>query len=1279
MMLVRKRRERLYCRVLLILLLICALFVQVAQTAWAEPARTTSAVSRIETIRAVSEKVSVPLVILSVPHLTWEMIDEKDPETDTLFAKSALGNLSAPKSSHIASLLENSDVGLYRLSLDATTSVDGAAVGENATSAAAGTAAADIATTSTNVAADIATTPTNVAAKDFSLYAATINEFIKRDLPANAILIIVTAPGFDGGEVSRGFTPIIICGGGLSGYLTSDSTHRTGLISAADIGALQNNLNEPSDSSSHSEATIKSLSTNNSTAARVQHLQHDVTTIDSMLATKASANFAFLMLVFVAFTLSILLLILGRGPQPSSRGSLIPAVRILWLIVLAFPSATFLMYGVLPTHSTPFVLTVAIVVWVAVLSFAALLIGWRTKWVNSLIALFSLSILVIVIGQLFGGPLNSPGYLTYDITEGSRYYGMGNEQGAMLFGSWITLSGLLINRYPGARGIPAFKRWGYPLGSAILLFIATSPWFGASFGPLIWGFLGCFVSWWLFNGWRLRWWIAALVVVCAFGMALGVLYADIALNPISHMYQVVPSMQNGLIEVITRIALDVWSYSFSLIRDYVPAVVIIFLVFVFILLVILRVLQPGSYREFWQRNTAFRAVYSVCFVLAAITFVLEDSGVFTPAVLLIYPIACFVWLICDLHSWHLRALAQSGIPVTLRELQQRALGLLARENEKKRAEADRVENEPSPSDQGVSDLEDTPGAGDAHAHAQDMLGDGDVSDRASYNGHHFRTDVSPPSVGRSTATMSAATLLSRVTGFVRTWAMAFALGNTAFFSAYTIANNLPNMLYELVAGGVLTTAFLPIYLAQLEKRGKNGAASYASNLLSIGAIALGLVVLLATIFAPQVIFTQSFLTFDNPDFDAQNAIFFFRFFAIQVLFYGVGAIISGLLNAHRSFLWPALGPVFNNICVIVTLFGYPFIARANITGAMVWLACGTTLGVVAMFVVQTPALLKLKIPLRFHVNFWDPALKDTLKMALPATGFIIMGLISVSFMNACALNVTPTGPGTILYAWLWYQLPYGVIAVALSTALFTEMSEASAAGDWATFRANVRLGLRSTIFIIIPLAAIIFALSSQLVGLYHIGAGRFTFEDVAEVAPVVAMWCVSLPFYASYMFIYKVFSSLRELSRFIVIDAIGRVLLVTLYGFFTTGFGLFEGFGLVGIPLADTCVNALLCAVMLFVLRKRIGTFGVTRIVLDGGRLLAAALLAAALPFLLVFGKPDPNVLVSILTVILCGLFSLGVYYLLCRLLKIPEIALVNSIVSRLTSRVSNILGGGRR
>jgi hypothetical protein len=253
---------------------------------------------------------------------------------------------------------------------------------------------------------------------------------------------------------------------------------------------------------------------------------------------------------------------------------------------------------------------------------------------------------------------------------------MGNEQGAILFGSWITLSGLLINRYPEARIIPAFKKWGFALGSVLLLFVATSPWFGASFGPLVWGSLGCFISWWLFNGKRLRWWIIPITVFLAFALALGVMYADIALNPASHMNQITLTSQDGIVAVITQLTIDVWNYSFALIRDNVPPAAIVFFVFVLILLVLLRVLKPGDYREFWQRNIAFRIAYSVCFVLAGITFIIEDSGIFTPAMLIIYPVAAFVWLICDLHSWHLRALEEDGLPLSIKQLQQGALGLL---------------------------------------------------------------------------------------------------------------------------------------------------------------------------------------------------------------------------------------------------------------------------------------------------------------------------------------------------------------------------------------------------------------------------------------------------------------------------------------------------------------------------------------------------------------------------------------------------------------------------
>ena len=114
-------------------------------------------------------------------------------------------------------------------------------------------------------------------------------------------------------------------------------------------------------------------------------------------------------------------------------------------------------------------------------------------------------------------------------------------------------------------------------------------------------------------------------------------------------------------------------------------------------------------------------------------------------------------------------------------------------------------------------------------------------------------------VGSSAALISFFVIISRITGFMRTWAMAFALGSTMLASSYQVANNLPNMLYELVVGGMLVTAFLPVYVSVKDRLGVKGGNEYASNLLSLTFIVLGFVALLCTIFAPALIYTQSFM------------------------------------------------------------------------------------------------------------------------------------------------------------------------------------------------------------------------------------------------------------------------------------------------------------------------------------------------------------------------------------------------------------------------------------
>jgi putative peptidoglycan lipid II flippase len=516
-------------------------------------------------------------------------------------------------------------------------------------------------------------------------------------------------------------------------------------------------------------------------------------------------------------------------------------------------------------------------------------------------------------------------------------------------------------------------------------------------------------------------------------------------------------------------------------------------------------------------------------------------------------------------------------------------------------------------------------------------------------------------VARSTAMISAATLLSRVTGFLRTWACAFALGNTLLTSAYQIANSVPNMLYELVAGGVLSTAFLPIYLSQRKEHGEDGANAYAANLLNLFVSGLFVIAALATIFAPQVIKTQTFVTGGE---DAEMATFFFRFFAIQIAFYGASAIVSGVLNANKRFLWPALGPVFNNLIVIVTFFGFVPLSHLNPGLAKVWLATGTSLGVAMQVIAQLPSLRKSGFRFRHGIKLRGYALGETARLAVPAIIFTAVNLVCVSVRNAFSLGVSEMGPSTLSYAWLWYQLPYGVLAVALSTAMFTEMSSSAAKGDLSAFRDNVRSGLRGTFFLIIPMATLLYVMSSMLVTLYH--AGRFTADDIAMVAQVLRWWAVCLPFYAGYMYLYFAFSARKDLMTVTKVNTLISLLQMSLYALLTMGVGSWSGLGLIGIPIADICFFSLMFIVLYLILRRRIGSF--TKGDLRG--LLARVLVASAAGGGIAYGLnrllgQTTSIAGAFMHILVAGGCGLMVVYGICAILKVEEMSIFTRLIGR--------------
>jgi len=512
------------------------------------------------------------------------------------------------------------------------------------------------------------------------------------------------------------------------------------------------------------------------------------------------------------------------------------------------------------------------------------------------------------------------------------------------------------------------------------------------------------------------------------------------------------------------------------------------------------------------------------------------------------------------------------------------------------------------------------------------------------------------SVAKNTALMSLATLGSRATGLLRTWVMAFALGNTMITSAYQVANNMPNVLFDLIAGGLIGAAFIPVYMLEKERKGEKAANGFGNNILCLTTVVLGIITILATIFAPQVIATQTFTVGETAQV-SETAVIFFRIFAAQILFYGISGIINGILNAYRVYFIPALAPALNNVIVIVSFLIYIPLSTQNQAIALLVLGVGGTLGVAVQAIIQIPALLKLGFKFKFFISLNDAALIEALKIAVPTMIYIVGTLVAFTYRNAFSLDTGDNGPATLLYAWTWFQLPYGVIAVSLSRTMFTEMSEANARCDRFLLRKLVEKGLSSTFFLIIPLASLMFLFSTNIMQLFQ--AGKFSAEDVQLTAQVLMCWTLSLPFYSAWMFLYNVFASIRKFGIFAFISCIMVIPQCLLYGIFSNLYGL------IGITFADLAYYSICCIIAMLILKMKIGGYGMARVlgkatIIAGSCIMGCGCIALIMTLL----PPLPsNMLVGFLTLIIGGSLGLFICYLICWFFGIPEFAVLKGIL----------------
>lgn len=525
------------------------------------------------------------------------------------------------------------------------------------------------------------------------------------------------------------------------------------------------------------------------------------------------------------------------------------------------------------------------------------------------------------------------------------------------------------------------------------------------------------------------------------------------------------------------------------------------------------------------------------------------------------------------------------------------------------------------------------------------------------------------SIGKSAALISICTIISRLTGFARTFMLAFSLGAFGIANVYNVAYNVPFMLSEIVAGGMIATAFLPVYLSVKKKLGTQASNAYASNILTISVILLSIVTVISICFPSAIIWTQNFISQIK---DVDQAIFFFQFFAIQIVFYGISAVLSGLLNANRDFLWYSIAPIFTNLIHIGSFALYALIAPNNQELALYIVAIGNPAGVFIQIIVQMPALRKHGIKLRPRIDFKDPALKETLRLGVPAVIVVACSFIIVSVQQSAALSfMDDAGSSVLQFARLWFALPYSFLAIPIATTMFTELSNMQTDGNIEGFKRGIISGTNQILFFMLPFAFYLMLFSTPLISLYSVGA--FTEDAVPIIASYLAALAFALPFYGVNTYMERVFASMRKMSVFALFNVVAAIVQIGLT--LLAAVGMIPGATIESVAYA-TCAFYIFADVLLFAYLKvklrplKISSLAVTfiRSLLLGivGSAGGWAVLWALETFI---GPLGGSVLRSLAYIIAAGIVCLIITFGTALILKLPEASFLRSILSKVSRK----------
>lgn len=508
--------------------------------------------------------------------------------------------------------------------------------------------------------------------------------------------------------------------------------------------------------------------------------------------------------------------------------------------------------------------------------------------------------------------------------------------------------------------------------------------------------------------------------------------------------------------------------------------------------------------------------------------------------------------------------------------------------------------------------------------------------------------------------MMGGLFLSRVLGIVRDMIMAGKFGRGPETDAYVLAFQIPDLLFFLIAGGALSTSFIPVFSEYLHTGREKDAWKLFSSVVTL------MSVVVAAFIAAAWIFAEPLMRLAAPEVDPALVPQIVRMSRIllpaQFAFF-VGGILFGTLYARQKFVAPGLGPNIYNIGIILGALVVSQFVEPGIVG-MAWGALfGALIGNLVV-----PAFVMRKLGGEFRISFdlKHPGVKKVFRLMLP----VVLGL-SLPGVYAMIMRALGTGydAGVVTsldYANKLMQAPLGIFGQSLAIAVFPALTQFFAQGEMGRFRAQLESSLRTVLYITVPISALMAVLAEPIVATVY-EHGRFGAADTAVTADALRLFSLGVFAWCLHPVLMRSFFALQRTVPPIVV------------GTLTTGLFLLLAFtlqatplGWAALPLASSISAIALVVALILVINKSAGGIDLASIFSTFAKCVLGAAAGAAVAWLSVTYLPhfaSARKLDAVLHLLIAGLAGAWAYYFVSRLLKMKEAGTIDRALARLSRK----------